>query len=153
MIDTTRRQLIRNLVGLAMTPVFGGCAMRDSAPVPGDPCGLDAAAFTRLRRVARTRYGDIAYVAQGSGRTVLLLHGFPLNGFQWRGVIPRLAPHARCIAPDFLGMGLSVCRPDQDLGPETQADMLMALLDELGLRGADVIANDSGNAVAQLLAV
>jgi haloalkane dehalogenase len=153
MMNTTRRQVIRSLAGLAVAPVLGGCAMRASEPGPGDSHALDAATFTRLRRVARTRYGDVAYVSQGSGRAVLLLHGFPLNGFQWRGVIGRLAPHAHCIAPDFLGMGLSACHPDQDLGPESQADMLVALLDAIGIRRADVIANDSGNAVAQLLAV
>lgn len=82
---------------------------------------------------------------------MLLLHGFPLNSFQWRAVIERLSPHALCIAPDFLGMGHSEVAPEQDVGPETQASMLVALLDALGIAQADVIANDSGGAVAQLL--
>jgi pimeloyl-ACP methyl ester carboxylesterase len=95
----------------------------------------------------------VAYVERGSGRAVLLLHGFPLNSYQWRGAIERLAPHARCIAPDFLGMGQSHARPGEDLAPASQADMLATLLDSLAIDRADIIANDSGCAVAQLLAV
>lgn len=97
--------------------------------------------------------GNVAYVEHGIGRAVLMLHGFPLNSFQWRGAIARLAPHARCIAPDFLGMGHSAAAPGQNVGPSAQADMLVALLDALAVPSADVIANDSGCAVAQLLMV
>ncbi len=114
---------------------------------------VDAMRFTAMRRFARLSMGDVAYAEQGSGRAVLLLHGFPLNSFQWRAVIARLAPHARCIAPDFLGMGHSVAAPGQAVGPAAQADMLVSLLDALGVASADVIANDSGCAVAQLLMV
>jgi haloalkane dehalogenase len=151
MIDMQRRNMVRGLAGLAVAQALTGCAVHGPEEDPAG--GLDARTFNTLRRVAHTRYGDVAYVAHGTGRALLLLHGFPLNGFQWRGVIARLAPHARCIAPDFLGMGHSRCRPDQDLGPESQVHMLVALLDELGVRRVDVIANDSGNTVAQLLAV
>jgi pimeloyl-ACP methyl ester carboxylesterase len=62
----------------------------------------------------------------------------------------RLSRH-RCLAPDFLGLGYTETRPDQDLAPATQADMIAAVLDTLSIDGADVIANDSGGAVAQLL--
>jgi haloalkane dehalogenase len=113
----------------------------------------EAVRFTAMRRFARLSMGDVAYAEHGSGRAVLLLHGFPLNSFQWRGVIARLAPHARCIAPDFLGMGHSVAAGSQDVAPAAQADMLVSLLDALGVASADLIANDSGCAVAQLLMV
>jgi pimeloyl-ACP methyl ester carboxylesterase len=62
-----------------------------------------------------------------------------------------LSPHARCIAPDFLGLGHSRAAPGQDVGPGSQVDMLVSLLDARGMRRVDVIANDSGCAVAQLL--
>jgi pimeloyl-ACP methyl ester carboxylesterase len=84
---------------------------------------------------------------------VLLLHGFPLNGFQWRGVIERLAPHALCIAPDFLGTGHTGTTRDQDVTPESQVLMLSSLLEALGVSQVDLIANDSGGAVAQLFTV
>jgi len=119
----------------------------------GAPGTLDAKKFSAARRFAHTPFGEIAYVAQGKGRPVLFLHGFPLNGFQWRGAIERLAPHALCLAPDFLGMGHTRCAPDQDLDPDSQVLMLASLLDALGIAGVDLVANDSGGAVAQLFAV
>jgi haloalkane dehalogenase len=152
-MNTRRRQLLRSAAGLLLTQALAGCAVRSEDARSSAHDALTAERFTALRRLARTRFGDVAYVSQGSGRAVLLLHGFPLNSFQWRGAIEILAPHAQCIAPDFLGMGHSDVAADQDLGPETQADMLVALLDVLGIARADVIANDSGGAVAQLLTV
>lgn len=147
-MNTQRRQFLRSAGGLLLAHSLTGCAVRGNDPAHDD---LDAQRFTALRRFAPTPFGKVAYVSQGSGRAVLLLHGFPLNSFQWRGAIARLAPHALCIAPDFLGMGHSQVAADQDLGPETQAGMLVALLDALGIAQADVIANDSGGGVAQLL--
>ncbi|HYG06235.1 MAG TPA: alpha/beta fold hydrolase [Stenotrophomonas sp.] len=117
---------------------------------PADP-SLDADSFHGLRRYAGIPQGDIAYVEQGSGPAALFLHGFPLNGYQWRGALPRLAPYRRCIAPDFLGMGYTRVADGQAVGPDEQVAMLLALMDRLGVDSADLIANDSGGAVAQLL--
>ena len=111
----------------------------------------DAAAFRAARRFAETPFGRIAYVERGTGDLALFLHGFPLNGFQWRGVLARLAPYRRCIAPDFLGMGYTEVADGQSCSPDAQVAMLVALLDALQVERADVIANDSGGAVAQLL--
>jgi len=116
-----------------------------------DGDALDADAFHGLRRYARTAFGNIAYVERGEGPAALFLHGFPLNGFQWRGVLPRLAPYRRCIAPDFLGMGYTQVAEGQAVGPQAQIAMLVALMDTLGLASVDLVANDSGGAVAQLL--
>jgi len=113
--------------------------------------GLGAAAFHASRRFATTPQGRIAYVERGSGPAALFLHGFPLNGFQWRGALEQLAPHRRCIAPDFLAMGYTEVNAGQGVGPADQAAMVVALLDALGVADVDVVANDSGGAVAQLL--
>jgi len=150
----TRRDLLGLGGQLLAVQALSSCAMRDNRPASGTiPASLDATQFALARKFVRTPFGEIAYVARGKGRAVLLLHGFPLNGFQWRGVIDWLAPHAQCIAPDFLGMGHTRVAADQDVGPESQVSMLAALLDALGVPGVDVIANDSGSAVAQLFAV
>jgi pimeloyl-ACP methyl ester carboxylesterase len=114
---------------------------------------MTAAQFAAQRRHARTDFGDIAYVERGSGKAALFLHGFPLNGFQWRGVLGPLASLRRCIAPDFLALGHTEVAPGQDVSPDSQAAMLAAFLDRLGIDAVDVVANDSGGAVAQLFAV
>lgn len=110
----------------------------------------EARRFERQRKYASTRYGRIAYVERGRGATVLLLHGFPLNGFQWRGVITRLCAQRRCVAPDFMGLGYTQVAKGQSVAPGAQADMLVAFLDSLAISQVDIIANDSGGAVAQL---
>ena len=116
-------------------------------------CGTlaDATADERRRRFVATPFGEIACLVRGSGATALFLHGFPLNADQWRDSLTALAPYRRCIAPDFLGLGYSRVAAGADVAPDTQVRMLLALLDALGVRDVDVIANDSGGAVAQLL--
>lgn len=112
---------------------------------------LHAKDFLRGRRQIQLRQGKIAYLEAGSGPAALFLHGFPLNGFQWRHAIERLAPYRRCIAPDFLALGYTDVATGQGVGPLDQVGMIIALLDALGVGQADVVANDSGGAVAQLL--
>jgi pimeloyl-ACP methyl ester carboxylesterase len=118
----------------------------------GAPHETDAATWRAERRFVDSKLGRIAYVERGAGDVALFLHGFPLNGFQWRGAFDRLSPHRRCIAPDFLALGYTEPAIGQSVGPSAQVDMLEALLGVLGVRGrVDLIANDSGGAVAQLL--
>ncbi len=48
----------------------------------------------------------MAYLDEGSGPTVVLLHGNPTSSFLWRHTIPPLvAAGYRCLAPDLIGMG------------------------------------------------
>ena len=102
------------------------------------------------RNFATLAQGRIAYVDQGKGPAALFLHGFPLSSFQWRDAIPRLSAYRRCLAPDWMGLGQTEVAPGQSVAPAAQAEMLAAFLDHLGVGEVDVIANDSGGAVAQL---
>lgn len=114
----------------------------------------DAKAWNAARRFAKTRFGEIAYVDRGSGPATLFLHGFPLNGFQWRGAFDRLAgDRRRCLAPDFMGLGYTKVAAGQSRDPEAQVAMLIAFLDERGVDAVDIVANDSGGGVAQLFVV
>jgi haloalkane dehalogenase len=47
----------------------------------------------------------MAYIEEGRGAPVVFLHGNPTSSYLWRSVIPELAGHGRCIAPDLIGMG------------------------------------------------
>ena len=137
-----RRQFLQ-LTGAALAASLTGVA--------ADPIqSLDAAAFRAMRRFVNLRFGRIAYVERGSGQAALFLHGAPLNGFQWRGAIERLSPQRRCIAPDFMGLGYSEIPEQQSLAADAQVSMLAAFLDALEIRKVDIVASDSGGAVAQL---
>jgi pimeloyl-ACP methyl ester carboxylesterase len=107
----------------------------------------------RARRVAALPCGRVAFVDQGAGPAALFIHGFPLSSFQWRHTVERLSPFRRCLAPDLLGLGETWVAPGQAMTPTDQARMLAALLDYLGVQEVDLVANDSGNAIAQLFAV
>lgn len=131
---------------LACTPsVRPGASRAAPAPQP-----TDAAAHHAARRYLRTSQGNVAYVERGEGPAALFLHGFPLNSFQWRGAMDRLSPYRRCIAPDWLGLGYTQVAPGQGVTPADQVRMLIELMDGLDVQKADIVANDSGGAVAQL---
>jgi haloalkane dehalogenase len=149
----SRRKVLAFTAGLLAVETLATRAIPASGQAAAGGAAIDAERFSAMRRFARTPFGEIAYVAQGHGRAVLFLHGFPLNGFQWRGAIERLAPYGLCIAPDFLGTGHTRSLPGQDVGPDSQVLMLASLLDALEVSAVDLIANDSGGAVAQLFAV
>lgn len=141
-----RRQFSGMAAGVAMAGALSACASRmlagsDTSAGAGKP--LDAAQFQALRQYATTRFGDIAHVERGAGPAALFLHAHPLNGFQWRGAIDRLSAHRRCIAPDFLALGYTRVADGQSVAPAAQAEMLVALLDKLGVASVDIVASDS----------
>ena len=143
-----RRQCVQAIAGtLAMTSMSGAYAGQRDAD------RLRSVNWTRERRYVHTSFGKIAYSDSGSGPPALFLHGFPLNGFQWRGSIETLSIFNRCIAPDLLGMGFTRPNDDQDIGPVSQAKMIAEFLDKLQIDRVHLVANDSGSAVAQLFAV
>lgn len=128
-------------------------AAQSATAKPGAPKrahAIDAKAFHASRRFASTPFGRVAYVERGSGPVALFLHGLPLNGFQWRGALERLGDVRRCIAADSMGLGYSEIPAGQDLGPEAQAAMFAAFLDALDVPAVDLVASDSGGAIAQL---
>jgi pimeloyl-ACP methyl ester carboxylesterase len=86
--------------------------------------------------------------------TVLLLHGFPASSFMYRDLIPRLAPHARVIAPDYPGFGYSDA-PSVEAFPytfERLADVIDAFTAKLGLERYALYMQDFGGPVGFRLA-
>jgi haloalkane dehalogenase len=114
------------------------------------PKPITALEFHSTRRFAKTVFGRIAYLERGKGKAAVFLHGFPLNGFQWRGALERLSVHRRCVVPDFLGLGYTEVAEGQTVAPNAQVAMIAALLDWLSIKTVDIIANDSGGAIAQI---
>jgi 2-hydroxymuconate-semialdehyde hydrolase len=97
--------------------------------------------------------GELAYVDQGDGAAVVLLHGFPTSSFLWRAFVPPLAARFRVIAPDLLGYGDSDKPLDADLTMNAQAGYVRELLEDLAVQRFAVIGHDLGGVVAQLVAV
>jgi pimeloyl-ACP methyl ester carboxylesterase len=142
-----KRRDFLQLTGAAVAATYGLTA----AAQP--PAPTDVNAYRQARRFADLPCGRIAYVERGRGGAALFLHGAPLNGFQWRGALDRLAPYRRCIAPDFMGLGYSEIPERQSVAPAAQVAMLASLLDALRVGQVDIVASDSGGAVAQMFLV
>ena len=114
---------------------------------------MNAAQFHSSRKFAQTKFGKIAYVERGEGpRAAMLVHGLPLNGFQWREVLEDLASTRRCLAPDLMGLGYGEIESGTDLSFGGQATMLSAFLDALGIDSVDLCGNDTGGGVSQVFA-
>jgi pimeloyl-ACP methyl ester carboxylesterase len=113
---------------------------------------MHIADFHARRRYAQVKSGRIAYFEQGQGPPALFVHGVPLNGYHWRNIIDRVQHRRRCIAIDLMALGYTEIGPQQDVSFISQARMIVEVMDALGIAKADLIGNDSGGAITQILA-
>jgi pimeloyl-ACP methyl ester carboxylesterase len=103
------------------------------------------------RQTASTGLGDVAYLEAGSGPAAVFIHGVFLNGDLWRRQLEGLADIRRCLAVDLLAHGGSALPATGTLSVGLQAEMIVEFLDALGLESVDLVGNDSGGAIAQLV--
>lgn len=114
-----------------------------------------AADFFFSAPVQHTTIGGTRYAWRrfGKGPAVVLLHGFPLSGFTWRGLLPDLAQRHTCYVPDLPGLGETEWSDATDFTWLGQARGLKALVDSLGIGRYDIIGHDSGGTHARTLAL
>jgi pimeloyl-ACP methyl ester carboxylesterase len=94
---------------------------------------------------------EVFYRHEGTGPTLLLLHGYPFSSFDWHAVWPALSERFTLIAPDMLGMGFSAKPVEYEYTVHDHADMHEALLEHLGVSSCHFLAHDVGDSVAQEL--
>ena len=93
-------------------------------------------------------HGDrVAFLDEGQGEVVLLLHGMAGSSATWRSVIGPLSRKYRVIAPDLIGHGQSD-KPRSDYSLGAFAVFLRDLLDELGVTSATIVGHSLGGGVA-----
>ena len=99
------------------------------------------------------RHEGMAYVDEGAGDPVLLLHGEPTWSYLYRRVIPPLADHARVVAPDFYGFGRSDKPTDQAwYSYDRHVASIHALVEALDLRRITVVVQDWGGPIGMRVA-
>jgi pimeloyl-ACP methyl ester carboxylesterase len=108
--------------------------------------------FSARRKSVSTGRGEIAYVEVGDGPVALFVHGVFLSSYLWRHVIDALSNERRCIAIDLPVHGYTRVGPDADLSLPALAEVLEAFCEALDLDEVDLVANDTGGAVAQVFA-
>ncbi len=94
---------------------------------------------------------SIHHVRGGRGPTVVLLHGFPQDWYEWRRVMPRLAQRFTVLAVDLRGVGRSAPTTDGYAAVDLARDV-HGLLDALGLGPAHLVGHDIGGGVAYAFA-
>lgn len=109
--------------------------------------------MTLERKRFRSSGGELAYLDEGEGPPVLLLHGFPTSSHLWRDLVPMLVPRFRAIAPDLLGYGASAKPDHAELHIRAQARYVRELVVDLGLEDLALVGHDIGGGVAQLVAL
>ncbi|WP_036008703.1 alpha/beta fold hydrolase, partial [Bradyrhizobium yuanmingense] len=105
-----------------------------------------------MEHLTVTANGAKFHVARaGSGKPLLLLHGWPEFWLTWEPVISRLSDRFTLVAPDLRGFGDSD-KPGGPYGPDGHAADMLALMDRLGVDRFGVVGHDVGGAVMQPLA-
>ncbi|WOI60855.1 alpha/beta fold hydrolase [Streptomyces fradiae] len=89
--------------------------------------------------------GPIDYQDTGGEGPVLVFgHGLPMNGSQWRKVVPLLDGY-RCVLPTLpMGGHRQPMHPDADLSQRGVARLLGEFIEALGLRRVSLVLNDWG---------
>ena len=95
---------------------------------------------------------NLYYETHGSGRPLVLLHGGLGSGEMFGPVLPTLAEHHQVIAVDLQGHGRTA-DIDRPIDLRLMADDVAALIDHLGLEGADVVGYSLGGGVAWQVAI
>ncbi len=96
----------------------------------------------------------------GEGQPVMvLLHGFGASTFSWREAIGPLSQLGTVIAYDRPGFGLTERPPRSEWGETNpyssaaQVDLVLGLLDQLGVEKAILIGNSAGGTIATQVAL
>lgn len=101
--------------------------------------------------------GSIHYDRSGppDGRPIVFVHGYAMGRSLWRGVLERLASRGfACFAPTWpLGAHTEAMHPGADLSMEGVAGLVGELLEALALEDVVLVGNDTGGAIAQVVAV
>jgi haloalkane dehalogenase len=99
--------------------------------------------------------GQMHYVDEGKGETILFVHGTPTWSFVWRQQIKSLSRNFRCIAPDHLGFGLSdkSAQTEFTYTPEAHADNLERLIEHLQLKNITLVVHDFGGPIGLRYAI
>lgn len=114
---------------------------------------VDRTAYPFQSRYRSLSAGEMHYLDEGQGDTVLFIHGTPTWSFEYRHVIAALSKRHRCIAPDHLGFGLSERPAGFGYTPEAHAEALREFVERMRLDRFTLVVHDFGGPIGLPLAL
>lgn len=93
---------------------------------------------------------NVAYEITGAGHPLLLIGGLGYGAWQWKFIVPELAPYYQVIAFDNRGADGSD-KPDGPFSTSMMAQDAIGLLDGLGIKHTHVMGISLGGQIAQSL--
>jgi pimeloyl-ACP methyl ester carboxylesterase len=113
---------------------------------------MNASALQEIDPMTELKYLElhgerVAYLDEGSGEAIVLLHGIAGSSQTWRSVIRPLSRNYRVVAPDLLGHGNST-KPRTDYSLGALSVLVRDLLDELGITKATIVGHSLGGGIA-----
>jgi pimeloyl-ACP methyl ester carboxylesterase len=98
-------------------------------------------------------HGTLHYNDSGTGKPIVFLHGYMMGASLWDRVVRLLEGEFRCLVPELpFGAHPVALKPTADLSPAGLGQLVASFLEALDLRDVIVVGNDSGAAVAQVVA-
>jgi len=100
--------------------------------------------------------GRVHYIDEGPAEgapPILFCHGNPTWSFLYRDIIVALRDRFRCVAPDYLGFGLSERPAGFGYKIDEHARVVGELVDHLGLDGFLTMGQDWGGPISMAVAV
>jgi pimeloyl-ACP methyl ester carboxylesterase len=149
------KQLLRLLLLLFVAAAVAFTAFWYARPADLDfeehRAAVPHAAASRFAEVEGV--GRVHYQEQGAGRALVLIHGNNSSAYSWKDVFAQLAREFRVVALDLKGFGFTAKPEGGDYRVETQAALVVRLMDQLGIERATLCGSSMGGAVALAAAI
>ena len=111
------------------------------------PTWLDRSIFPYQSRQLRIFDHELHYIDEGTGPTLLLLHGNGSWSFGFRLVILALSSNFRVVALDYPGFGLSTAGLGFSFKPHDHSKVVEAFVEALNLRAIRLFVEDWGGPI------
>jgi haloalkane dehalogenase len=108
----------------------------------------DPALYPFTSRWFDSSRGRVHYIDEGAGPVIVFFHGNPTWSFLYRNIIAGLRDRFRCIAPDYLGFGLSERPEGFTYRIDEHAAVMGELVDHLELEQYLSMGQDWGGPIS-----
>jgi pimeloyl-ACP methyl ester carboxylesterase len=135
------------VIAFVLLPILANAAERWQT-LPPTPAAIDTPKSGQIKANGIS----IHYAIYGKGSPVVLLHGGLANSDYWGRQVRALAPYHRVIVMDSRGHGRST-RDARPYGYDLMADDVVALMDALKVRKADIVGWSDGGIIGLDLAL